>query len=518
MLLRKDLYLYSYQGIKNLCKTKNMKRQVLIKLKVIILLGSLHPLAGQQAVEKTNPMKVYMHYMPWFETPETSGHWGWHWTMNTMDPDIIGPGGQREIASHYYPLIGPYASRDRDVIEYHLLLMKYAGIDGVLIDWYGAEGSNGDIGDLLKSSDSIVSYTDDFGMQFGVVLEDRFSRSIDDVKANFTYLKNNYFTRESYIRYGEGQDPLVCIFGPVTFEDPADWEQILPSAGEEIEFLPLWYESLNVGAFADGEHSWVYQDNTDHLSHLSSFYTNRAPGLKTAMGSAYPGFNDYYVEGGAGSSYFSIPHNDGVTLSETLNKANQYKNNIDILQLISFNDFGEGTMFEPTVETGFDYLVRVQSFTGVAYGEAEFELIHQLYTLRKAYENETEVQEVLDQVSAHLSNLEVDQATRLLKSITSTQIFHFESAFAGNDPAIKIFPNPVTDGTLYFSSGIGDEITQIIISDVNGKNHYQACPGYFQNPYCIRDLQLPPGVYLLTLKSVQGISTAKFSVMSRLRP
>jgi len=490
-----------------------MKTQILIKLQVIMLLGILHPLAGQQAVEKTNPMRVYMHYMPWFETPETVGVWGWHWTMNTMDPNVIGSDGQREIASHYYPLIGPYASRDRDVIEYHLLLMKYAGIDGVLINWYGSVGSNGDVKELLKSSDSIVSYTDDFGMQFGVVLEDRFSRSIDDVKENFAYLRDNYFNRDTYIRYGEDQDPLVCIFGPITFEDPADWEEILPEAGEEIEFLPLWYESNNVGTLADGEYSWVYQDDKDHLSHLSSFYTNRAPGLKTAMGSAYPGFNDFYAEGGAGSSYFSIPHDSGSTLTETLNRADQYKNNIDMLELVTFNDFGEGTMFEPTLETGFDYLERIQSFTGVSYGKAEFEMIHRLYILRKEFENDTDTQQVLDQVSLHLSNLEVEQASQLLESLSPTLIFQHEDLSEPNGPWVHIFPNPMTDGILYFKSEPGEEITRIIISDLNGKIVYHAGPQEAKDQYCIRDLNLPDGVYLLSLQGAHGISTAKFSLI-----
>ena len=83
--------------------------------------------------------KVYIHYMPWFESPETLGgnSWGYHWQFENRDPNIILANGQREIALHYYPLIGPYASRDPFVIEYHFLLLKTAGADGILIDWYG---------------------------------------------------------------------------------------------------------------------------------------------------------------------------------------------------------------------------------------------------------------------------------------------------------------------------------------------------------------------------------------------
>ena len=71
-------------------------------------------------VSKTNPMKLYVHYMPWFESKETNnGTWGQHWTMANKNPDEVSSDGKRQIASFYYPLIGPYASSDQDVIEYH---------------------------------------------------------------------------------------------------------------------------------------------------------------------------------------------------------------------------------------------------------------------------------------------------------------------------------------------------------------------------------------------------------------
>ena len=90
--------------------------------------------------------KLYMHYMPWFQTPSSLGgtggsSWGFHWKMNTQNPNIVDASGKRQIASHYYPKIGPYDSTDSDVIEYHSLLMKYSGVDGALVDWYGVQGS-----------------------------------------------------------------------------------------------------------------------------------------------------------------------------------------------------------------------------------------------------------------------------------------------------------------------------------------------------------------------------------------
>ena len=53
----------------------------------------------------TKPIMVY--YMPWFTAKPYSETWGWHWTMNHFNPDNVNATGQREIASWYYPLVGP---------------------------------------------------------------------------------------------------------------------------------------------------------------------------------------------------------------------------------------------------------------------------------------------------------------------------------------------------------------------------------------------------------------------------
>jgi hypothetical protein len=33
------------------------------------------------SMAKSNPMQVYVHYMPWFKSKEYAGAWGLHWTM-----------------------------------------------------------------------------------------------------------------------------------------------------------------------------------------------------------------------------------------------------------------------------------------------------------------------------------------------------------------------------------------------------------------------------------------------------
>src|SRR5207249_2681279 len=98
-----------------------MNKQLFLKLPTILLCAIGFQATCQPIqVPKTNPTKVYMHYMPWFEAPENpvaggTYSWGWHWTMNTKNPNVIDGSGKRQIASHYYPLIGPYSSKDAAV-------------------------------------------------------------------------------------------------------------------------------------------------------------------------------------------------------------------------------------------------------------------------------------------------------------------------------------------------------------------------------------------------------------------
>lgn len=372
-------------------------------------------------IVKTNATKIYMHYMPWFETNESSpdNKWGYHWTMANKNPNNMDANGRREIASHYYPLIGPYHSGDKDVIENHLLLMKYAGIDGVLIDWYGTYNLN-DYRINKENAEQLIEMLDEVGLEYAIVYEDRFLTNIVDAdlaptivsaaKTDFTYLQNNYFNDANYIKVNG--KPLLLNFGPITLTAPADWTSAFSNLNPKPTFLTLWYESADAGANASGEYSWVYQDNT----HISNFYANKLPTLDVAMGSAYPGFNDYYQQGGGGAGIgWIIDHNNGATLDATLSMAQSA--NLDYLQLVTWNDFGEGTMIEPTVEFGYSYIEKIKTFAGVQNGGAAFSEISKLYNLRKQYKGNAGIQAKLDKAFNYFVSMQPDKAIQLLNEI-----------------------------------------------------------------------------------------------------
>mgnify|MGYP001220350730 FL=1 len=397
--------------------------QLVITSELNIQVNFIPKMIDPIAIKKTNPIKVYMHYMPWFQSRSIDGFWGSHWTMENKNPENF-VGDQREIASHFYPLIGPYSTNDPDLAEYHLLLMKYAGIDGILIDWYGTY----DVYDYkynLQGSNNIIQYTDAVGLTFGIVYEDQTTPNIvnqglaeskiEAAKKDFEYIQENYFSKSNYERING--NPLVLAWTPIEIETGAEWGEVLENIDSNLIYLALWYQSNDLGIHGDGEYAWVYGGNGNHSQELINFYNYRIDRYSYGIGSAYPGFKDFYEEGGRGDIIgWEIPVGIN-TLESTLNLALQY--NIDYLQLNTWNDYGEGTMFEPTVEFGFQFLEKVQEFTGVSSSVSDLELIYNLYLLRKEHSNNGDIQKELDAVFNHLVTLNISEARLLLDSISS---------------------------------------------------------------------------------------------------
>ncbi len=373
------------------------------------------------AIQKTNEMKIFVHYMVWFESKETStnGKWGYHWTMKSQDPDVIDANGKRQIAAHFYPSIGPYASSDKFLIEYHLLLMKYAGIDGVIIDWYGTHNVN-DYKAIKKNTEALVSLIEKTGLQFAIDYEDRTleptvqqgeaASFVNGAKDDMTYLKTNFFSKPNYIKISN--EPLLLVFGPIVMQKPDDWTQTFTNISPKPCLLTLWYQSGEAGTNARGEYAWVYQNT----SSLDNFYTSKAPNLNVAMGCAYPGFKDFYTQGGGGESLgWTIDYKDGITLEETLQKAKNAS--MKYVQIATWNDFGEGTMIEPTKEFGNKHLETVKNFGGVIDYNNAFENIKKQYDLRLKYKNNSLAQKSLDQSFYYFVSVQNDKAVNVLDSL-----------------------------------------------------------------------------------------------------
>lgn len=323
----------------------------------------------EQAWKRPSGKTWLIHYMPWYETPELRGRWGSHWTGHEKQhqPDRLGVDGKPDIWSHYHPLIGLYDSTDVKVLECQLLQMKIAGIDGVIVDWYGI-GKAADYPDIHQATRAMFDAAGRNSMTFSVCYEDRSVAYMEelkilkpeDVRVHLTetlqWMDKEWFRHDHYQRIG-GR-PLMLNFGPMHIKDPSVWSAALGSVPDRPMFFGLHHLWKNAGG--DGGFMWVNQNVWDGSPHESSIgqrlqmeYDHASTDPAKLIVSAYPGFRDIYAK-----PHPVLEYRDGATMGESLRTC--MKSPSEIVQFVTWNDYGEGTMIEPTHEFGYTFLEVIQ--------------------------------------------------------------------------------------------------------------------------------------------------------------
>ena len=413
-----------------------------MKPRNILLLAALLSfiLAAPGAIRAASKT-VMVYYMPWYTAKPYSDGWGWHWTMNHFNPDTVNASGERQIASWYYPLIGPYDSSDPAVLEYHVLLMKLAGVDGVIVDWYGSANFL-DYGINNQATVKLFQFTRKAGLKFSICYEDQTIQHMIDgnylaagdaifhAQQEMLYLQTNFFSDASYLRL-KGQ-PVLLNFGPQHFVMSTNWGDIFsvlvatnqPAFFTEDNRLPV-----STGAFS-WPPMWMSQvpgtggvlSGAALKSYLADF-DQKAGNWPAFISSAFPRFHDIYQRAGVRNYWGYLGDRHGDTLRETLSRG--MTNSSAIVQVVTWNDFGEGSMVEPTQEYGYRDLGIIQDFRR-QYLESDFSrntndltMALRFYNLRRQYLTNIVVSAELDRIFTNIvsgkievANLQLDQLTK----------------------------------------------------------------------------------------------------------
>ncbi len=332
--------------------------------------------ADTESASTTQP-KVLVHYMPWFSAPETSDSYGFHWHQGgtAFDPYTVLDNGQSNIASHLYPLTGPYDSRDTAVLEYQAALMKVSGIDGVIFDWYGIH--NGlDYAEVHANTMAMIEVLRRAGLEYCICYEDQSIKhmieggviakedAVSTARQVFDFMETEWFHDPLYVKNGDR--PLVLCFGPQYFFQKGQWDEIFDGCENRPWFVALEDHSNEL---ADGQYNWFNMNGEktpkELVKQLNRFYENQC-NAEFLVASAFAGFHDIYAQAGA-VSYGYLDYADGRAFDLTLQAAQQA--NAGIIQIATWNDYGEGTSIEPTVEHGYNELVALQNLRSAAATE-----------------------------------------------------------------------------------------------------------------------------------------------------
>lgn len=362
---------------------------------------------------------VLAHYMPWFEAKPISPHWGWHWTMNAFDPDEV-VDGKPCIASHFRPLIGPYDSSDAAVLEYHLLTMKLAGIDGVIVDWYGLTEFR-DYAILHRNTTRLLESAERLKLKFVICYEDQTIPALVEgnriaaadrvahAASEIQWLGKYWFKSPSYLLL-EGK-PVLLSFGQTGLTSD-EWSRCLSEAKVPV----MYFSQQQRRPAAVGAFDWPIP--SDPLKSVERFH-KESRDWPQAIPVAFPRFVDIYAEAKVGPSYGRLDDDQGKSFRMMLERALQSK--AWLVQIATWNDWGEGTIIEPShvfeyrdLEAILELRRQYAPTAGIATTPDDLRLPARLLQRRRSASSNAERQ-TLDRIATLLADgklLEVGAALR----------------------------------------------------------------------------------------------------------
>jgi len=276
---------------------------------------------------------------------------------------LLYPGATTKVYAHLLVWFGGtnhmnvgYKSTDAAQIHHQIEDMISRGIDGVIIDWYGKDSTTDQATKLVMlEAETHPGFTFAIMVDQGAIKWDSCS-SCSPQQAlinHLQYVERTYFVSPAYMTLG-GR-PVVTNFD-IDLSYSVDWDKVNASLSSNPTFLFQNNDGFS-HVVSGGSYSWVMPTTTDYgLSYLKSFYdTGISFGDEETIGATYKGFNDSLAAWGSGRV---MNQQCGQTWLQTFSKINGIYNSgkqLSALQLVTWNDYEEGT----EIESGIDNCVSI---------------------------------------------------------------------------------------------------------------------------------------------------------------
>jgi hypothetical protein len=279
-------------------------------LRRLLVVGLAGAALALPAVARAGTVAIF--YYPWYGTPATDGAWQ-HWSQNSHAPPA-------DLYSRFYPALGPYSSSDARVVAQQMAQIASAGVDEVVVSWWG-RGSEEDARLPL-----VVSDARRLGLLVGIHLEPYNGRSPATVAQDLSYIAS-LGVRDVY------------VYHPRDFAAP-DWASVRQQAAPTLRLLA---ETDRVG-FAMAAHFdgvYTYDFSTYGGGKFARLCAQAHALHLVCAPSVGPGFNGRR----AGELAASRPRSHGATYDHLWSAALAAAP--DIVSVTSYNEWGEGTQIEP---------------------------------------------------------------------------------------------------------------------------------------------------------------------------
>ena len=274
---------------------------------------------------------------------------------------LLYPGATTKIYAHLMLWFGGsnhmnvgYSSTDAQQVHRQVTDMISRGIDGVIIDWYGPNNSIDQATKLVMAeAEAHPGFTFAIMVDQGAIQWNSCSgcspqQALDN---QLQYLEQTYFPSPAYMTLG-GR-PVVTNFN-IDLSYSINWDEVSTALAIQPAFL-----FQNNGGFTHvlsaGSYSWVMPTLSDYgLGYLQTFYhTGMAFGNQQTVGATYKGFNDTLASWGSNRI---MGQQCGQTWLETFSEINRLYHSgrqLPALQLVTWNDYEEGTEIESGINNCF---------------------------------------------------------------------------------------------------------------------------------------------------------------------
>src|SRR5581483_9431111 len=251
-----------------------------------------------------------------------------------------------------------YSSHDPAQIHAQITDMISRGIDGVIIDWYGNQDYSDQTAKLVMAeAEQHPGFTFAIMVDKGAISLSPCSgcNAQQTLIAQVQYVEQTYVPSTAYMRVN-GR-PVITNFD-IDLHYTIDWNAVAAATSTNPDFI-FQHSAGFTHTVSGGSYSWVIVNVTDYgMSYLDKFYKGGlAAPTEYTVGAAYKGFNDTLASWGQNRI---MGQQCGQTWLQTFNKANSYYNSgnqLDAIQLVTWNDYEEGT----EIETGIDNCFSISS-------------------------------------------------------------------------------------------------------------------------------------------------------------
>ncbi len=312
----------------------------------------LHRSAAAKVERLSIPRKVLAFYYPWYGNPKVkdgSQRWS-HW-------EGVDEAKKQISTSTHYPLLGAYDSHSPDLIAQHCIWAKHAGVDGLIVSWWGKGGFED------QAVERILKGCKDAGLQMTVYYEAVPSpKNAKSAAKDVLYVLNRYGSHPAWLKV-DGK-PVIFVYGRALGEiGLKGWREAIAEVNNNYPSGAVFIGdqiSQKAARVFDGLHTY------NPVGHLQGKNPEQ---VKTWAKATYSKWVETAASQGRISTLTIIPGYDDTKIRKPGLKVERFNGDLYRAQweeaiaaaphwvlITSWNEWHEGSDIEPSVEHGGKYL------------------------------------------------------------------------------------------------------------------------------------------------------------------